>query len=244
MYPFIMSQKIQIGIIGYGRFGKLVERQLKKQSLATKIVIVHSSKARNLAQLVDCDVVIPSVPISQFESVIKNISTTLKPGALVIDVCSVKTYPVAVMKKYLPPEVHIIASHPLFGPDSAKNGMDGLKIALWNVNSPKSLFARVKQYCKKIGLKVIEISPDEHDRAMAYPQTYTHLVGRIGQQIGLKKTKIDTKGFEQTLKIQKYVVNDTWQLFHDMQTYNAYAREMRLKVKKALNQIESQLKVG
>ena len=231
-----------IGIVGYGRFGKLAEKIILNNFPSAQVLIFKSSRSKTIKAIKNCDIIIPSVPISNFENVIKDISPFFKRSALVIDVCSVKIYPIKVMKKYLPKNVEIIASHPLFGPDSASNDLNGLKIALWNVRASTDNFDKVKQSCTKFGLKVVVISPKEHDKYMAYSQTYTHLLGRIGKKIGIKNTPIDTKGFEQTLKIQKYVINDSWQLYKDMNTYNPFASEMRLKVSNAIKNINKELK--
>ena len=41
-----------------------------------------------------------------------------------------KTLPVEIMLRGLPPHVAILATHPLFGPQSARGGIRGLKIAV------------------------------------------------------------------------------------------------------------------
>jgi len=195
----------------------------------------------SLDEVCNCDVIIPCVPISGFEEVIKTIGGKIKPGALLVDVCSVKVYPVEVMKKYIPENVEILATHPAFGPDSAKRGLKGLKIILHNVRISPEKFIGVKQACRDIGLEVIEMTPEEHDRFIAFSLAYTHLVGRIGQRMNVKTTPVDTKGFGQLLKVQGYVVNDTLELFRDMQNYNPYAKEMRKQFYKALTEIEVEL---
>ena len=43
----------------------------------------------------------------------------LKENAVIVDVCSVKEYPVQWMRELLPANVSILATHPMFGPDSA-----------------------------------------------------------------------------------------------------------------------------
>ena len=58
------------------------------------------------------------------------IAPLLSPDALVIDVCSVKEYPVRLMKELLPERVSILATHPMFGPDSAAHALQGRKIVL------------------------------------------------------------------------------------------------------------------
>ena len=242
---------VQVGIIGFGRFGKFVA-QILKSKFADVQILVFARKRKKLGmsqgvkfttldEVCNSDVVIPCVSIASFEEVIKSICGKIKPGALLIDVCSVKVHPVEVMTKYIPSNVEILATHPAFGPDSAKQGLKGLKIILHNVRISPSKFTKIKQSCRDIGLEVIEMSPKEHDELIAFSLAYTHLIGRIGEKMNIKNTAVDTKGFAQLLKVQDYVVNDSVQLFKDMQNFNPYAKKMREQFHQALTEIEEEL---
>ena len=79
------------------------------------------------------------------------------------------------------------------------------------------------------------MTPEEHDRYGAYSINYTHLIGRIGERIGIRETPIDTQGFIVIRDVMQYVVNDRMELFFDMQRYNPYAAEMIVHVKQALD---------
>ncbi len=246
-----MSATVQVGIIGFGRFGRIAARIIQSGFPGVRILVFARKRERlgksggieftTLDDVCSSDVIVPCVPISAFEEVIKSISGKLKPGALVVDVCSVKVYPVEVMTKYLPAGVEILATHPNFGPDSARRGLKGLKIILHKVRISASRYDRIKQSCQALGLEVLEMSPEEHDKLMAYSMAYTHLIGRVGERMNLKNTPIDTQGFAQLMKVQDYVVNDTFTLFQDMQRYNPYAKEMRRRLRQALAEIEAGL---
>jgi len=229
-----MKSKTKIKIIGMGRFGTLLASIIKK----------HFPNAILVDKIEEADIVFPCVPIRAFEEVIKEISPKLKNGALVIDVCSVKVHPVKVMKKHLPKHVQIIASHPLFGPDSAKNGLAGLKIMLWNVSAKKSTFNKIQTSCRKLNLQIIEITPEEHDKFMAFSLAYTHFIGRIGKDMKIMSTPIDTEGFKQTLKIQQYVVNDSEELFIDMHRFNPFSDAMRKKFIEAVIKLDNKINLG
>ena len=241
----------QVGIIGYGRFGKLTARIIKSRFRGVRTLVFARKRNKlgisggieftSLDEICNSDVIIPCVSISSFEEVIRSICGKIKPGALLIDVCSVKVHPVEVMMKYVPANVEILATHPTFGPDSVRRGLKGKKIVLYPVRVSPSKFAKIKQSCQDIGLKVVEMSPEEHDKLMAFSLAYTHLVGRIGERMHMQSTAIDTKGFAQLLRVQGYVVNDTFTLFKDMQKFNPYAKEMRQQVRQALTKIEEEL---
>src|ERR1051326_4864414 len=113
------------GIIGYGRFGKLWARHLARFGSVLvydrdpqKITAKNISSA-SLEEVCRADILFLLVPISQIENCCKQIKSLLSPSTIVTDACSVKVYPVKILKKSLPPSQPIVATHPLFGPDSA-----------------------------------------------------------------------------------------------------------------------------
>jgi len=95
-----------------------------------------------------------------------------------------------------------------------------------NLNAEVAVYNNILKQCRKLGIDVIEMSPIEHDKHMALSQVYTHLLGRIGEEMRLKSTPLDTKGFTKTLEIQQYVVNDDEQLFLDMFKYNPFSSKI------------------
>ena len=99
----------KIAIIGFGRFGKLTAELLKKdfkvfvtdkidkegeaRKLGVKFVTLKEAASQN--------VVILAVPISDLKDVLLKIKPFLKKGTLVLDTCSLKEYPLNLMKKIL-----------------------------------------------------------------------------------------------------------------------------------------------
>lgn len=226
-----MKNKTKIKIIGMGRFGTLLSDIIKK----------HFSKALLIEKVEEADIVFPCVPINAFEKVIKEISPKLKRSALVIDVCSVKVHPAKIMLKYLPKSTELIASHPLFGPDGAKDGLAGLPLVIWPLRINKDKFRKIKKICESLELKVMVMNPKDHDKFAAISQAYVHLMGRVGQKIGIKSTPIDTVGFRRMLGVQEVVTNDSDQLFIDINKFNPFTKPVRQKIKKALDEIEAEL---
>ena len=112
----------KVGVIGYGRFGKILcDILLKKYQVL--IFDKSSMEDKNvefssLEELLECFLVFIAVPIRSFEDIIMEVSRYSLYNTTIIDVCSVKVYPVDIMKNHLPGHVGIIATHPHFGPDS------------------------------------------------------------------------------------------------------------------------------
>ena len=81
------------------------------------------------------------------------------------------------------------------------------------------------------------MTPSEHDRQSAFSQNITHVVGRTLATMDLKACDIDTQGYSSLLDIITQTCHDSWELFHDMITYNPYANEMLDQFQKALSLI-------
>ena len=241
-----------IGIIGFGRFGKLMARYLSEdfkvlvynrtdKSSEIEKIGAYSASLRKVCMQ---DFVILSVPISQIKAVLKAIVPILKKDALVIDVCSVKAYPTRWMKELLPETVSILPTHPMFGPDSAADSLEGAKILLCKERISATLYDKVKSYLSSKGLVIIETSPEEHDKQIAISLSLTHFIGRSLSELGATELSIDTEGYQRLLHILDVVEHDTWQLFFDMHQYNPYAREQRMAFMQAMEKIHTKLEKG
>lgn len=241
-----MRHQKNIAIIGFGRFGQLLAEILRP---AGNIFIVSRRKISSkgvrqigLEGLAEMDWVIPAVPISALEATLREINPCLKPGSLVLDVSSVKVWPCRWLKKNIRKDVEIIGTHPMFGPDSAKNGLRGLQLVICPLRQSAKTLQSVKKTFSRMGLKIIETAPEEHDRQAARSLALVHFIGRGLAEIRIGRQPVSTLGFERLLKVNETVSNDTWQLFLDMHKYNPYAKKARLDFVKALDNINHKIK--
>lgn len=241
---------MKIGLIGFGRLGKLVSHYLGQDC---ELLIFDKSqnyegynparsKPSTIDQVCKVPIVILAVPISEISSLCEVISPLLNPGALVIDVCSVKVKPIQQMCELLPPTVQILGTHPMFGPDSAAKTVFGSKIVLCPQRIESHLLSNIKNYLETHGLKVIEVDPHEHDRQMSSSLLMTHMIGRTLMELDARDLEIDTKGYRRLMKILDVVENDSWQLFKDMNDFNPYAAPMREDFMNALQSVLERLK--
>jgi len=239
---------MEIGLIGFGRFGRLTVQYLARDYpvyVSSRTATPEQIKALNaepasLEEVCTKDVVLPTVPISTFEALIKKIAPLLQ-CTLFVDACSVKEYPVQIMQKYLPEKVQILATHPMFGPDSAAESLEGQKIVLSRIRIEEELYNKITTYLKNQGLDVIETTPENHDLQIARSQLITHLIGRGLSEFGAEPLDIDTEGYKRLLTILEIVGNDTEQLFVDMNKYNRFADEVRKSFIDALRQIDQEV---
>lgn len=229
---------MQFGIVGYGRFGQLWAQSLLpfgEVIVYEKNTSTHTEnnavKITTLEEVAKADVVFLLVPISEFERSCEQIKPFLGEKTLLVDCCSVKIYPAQLMQKIFAPTQPLLATHPLFGPDSVKKsaGLFGHKIAVCPVQCEPSVQQEMETLFKNMGLHVFVTTADMHDKEMASSQGLVHFIGRGLAALDLKPQDIATPDFQALLNINTMVVNDTWRLFLDMHQYNPYAKHIRKK---------------
>lgn len=234
---------MRVGIYGLGRFGAFWGDQLAK---VTEVVGYSRNPNRPCPpsitrvtedEVLSSDVIVICVAISAMDTFLKHIKDRVKPGTVIMDTCSVKVHPVELMKSYLPEDVEIIGTHPMFGPDSGKNGVAGLPIVISDVRSKKETYNYWVETFNSMNLSVIEMTAEEHDREAAYTQGITHFIGRTLADLHLKGSSMSTTGYDSLLEIIKQTCNDEYQLFVDLQKYNNFTSEMRKDLKHSLNKI-------
>jgi prephenate dehydrogenase len=84
------------------------------------------------------------MPISAMRETLRQVTPLLREDALVVDVCSVKVYPVKWMRELLPDTVSILPTHPMFGPDSAAESLKDRKIVICPERIDKVLYKKSK----------------------------------------------------------------------------------------------------
>ena len=241
---------MSIGVIGFGRLGGLLTRYFAKDcpvyvhDIRPKTGAIRRAGGRpaSLAEACRQDVVVPCVPIAEFEPLMRRIRGLLRPDAVVADVCSVKEHPVRAMKRWLPRSVELLATHPNFGPDSAAESLRGRQIAVCKVRIRPASYARIARRLRSKGLDLVEMSPREHDRRMASSLLLTHFIGRTLIDFRARSTGIDTEGYTRLLKILQTVQNDSWQLFEDMNRFNSFAAPMRRKLRASMARIDRRVR--
>lgn len=237
---------MHIGVYGLGRFGSFwaevlaehfpVKAYNRNPERATPAGVERVS----IAELGECDVIFLCVAISAMEPVVRELAPHLGAGNTLVDTCSVKIYPVEVMRRHVPETVGIFATHPMFGPDSAGAGLEGLPMIYWPERLDEETAAYWVNWFARIGLRTIRMSPDEHDHEAAYTQGITHFIGRVLDDLSVQPSSIGTMGYQKILEVVEQTCNDPLQLFLDLQRYNPYTTEMRAKLKASLERVLAQ----
>ncbi len=234
----------KVSIIGYGRFGAMLHALLSK---GFEVDVYDKKQINNsdvnevsLKDALKNETIFIAVPIRDFESLIHEIKNDIQGNKTVIDVCSVKVFPKNVMTQNLSGEIDIIATHPLFGPDSLKDS--GSVMTMESVRDSYGRFEFWKNYFDSQNISIEEISAEEHDMMAARSQGLTHFVGRVIDDFGTDQTRIDTEGYKALHKLVNQTCNDSWELFEDIQSYNPYTQKMVSELSESFKKINEILK--
>lgn len=246
-----MQDKYRIGIIGSGDFSTLM---LEYLSPYADIVVSSRSKSEGdagfgaqfapLKEVLSQPIIIPSIPSQHFESFFSENARHVNPNAVVIDVCSVKVRPLEVLERLLPQSCQIIGSHPMFGPASvARNGgIEGLKCVVCPVRASDELVQSVRQLLgDRLGLMLIDRTPDQHDKEMAYVQGLSHYIGRLMDTLDIPETELSTIAYQDLLDMKKVQGGDSWELFRSIMTDNPYAKEINEQLKLATTELDTKI---
>lgn len=222
-----------LGIIGFGDFGRLAAAHLGAwfdigafdAHVPADEIAANGARPLTFAQAAACEVVMIAVPVQNMERVIETLAPLVKPGATVLDIASVKVLPSQWLAKHLPETVHIVPTHPLFGPQSvARDGLVGRQLVICPLRGEQHL--KVAALGEEMGLRVQITTAEEHDREMAYVQALTHLVGRTLSSMSIPDKMLKTQSYQHLLDLCDLLKRDSFALFSAIQTLNPYADEI------------------
>ena len=218
----------KVGIIGFGSFGEFLATQL--ESFCEIKVYSASGKTNpwgaSLEEVAQVDYLIPAIPLDAYETLLGQIKPFLKPEAVVVDVCSVKEEPLKIIKTVLPDQP-VVATHPLFGPESAQHSLEGHVLVLCPDRSDPNQLEVIEDFANGLGLEVIRMTTQEHDREMATVHGLTFFIAHALKDIGLHGQKLATPSFKKLLALAELEQNHSQDLFLTIQTGNPYTKAIR-----------------
>ncbi|KAL4431139.1 hypothetical protein ABPG75_006395 [Micractinium tetrahymenae] len=253
------QSRLKIGIVGFGTFGQFLARRMVQaghEVIATSRSPYHDvAAAMGVKYFTDADdfceehpeVVILASSILSLESVLARLPVQrLKRSTLFVDVLSVKEFPKRLLLRELPPEVDILCTHPMFGPDSGKGAWTGLNMQYEQVRIAADPERQRRadaflQFFEREGCNMVEMSCEEHDQLAASTQFITHTVGRMLGAMQLQATPIDTKGFQSLLSLVDNTANDSFDLYYGLFMYNQNATEQLDRLEKAFDEVKARL---
>jgi prephenate dehydrogenase len=230
------TRAIEFAIIGAGRFGAFWGKHLAAHyrtsfydcNPAVTAQTAPAGKWQNLRQCLRKEFIFLTMPIGQIPVFLADNAGQIKPGSVVIDCASVKIPVMEWFEKYIPSAVFYLASHPLFGPDSARSGLRDHMLALMPGRVPLENYNfLVKFFNWQLHLDVLTMSADEHDRLMAYNLSLVHHLGRTLHELGISKLPLRMASMQKLSEISQTVMNDSEELFRDFYRFNPYSARIR-----------------
>ncbi|KAK7320569.1 hypothetical protein VNO77_30176 [Canavalia gladiata] len=104
-------------------------------------------------------------------------------------------------------ESDILCTHPMFGPDSGKDGWNDLTFVYDKVRiRDEAICSNFLHIFASEGCRMLQMSCEEHDKVAAKSQFITHTIGRTLAEMDIKSTPIDTKGFQTLVQLPVMVV--------------------------------------
>ena len=189
----------KVCIIGCGLIGSSIARAIKKNKLAGKVVSSNRSSSTNKKimklNIVDeassdtrkivkgSDLIIIASPLSSYKNIILKIKNSLKNGAILTDVGSVKKNVIHLIEKNIPNNVSWISSHPIAGTEESgpEAGFSELFKNRWCILTPSKQSRNqdvklLEMFWKKLGSKVDIMDAKQHDYILSITSHIPHLI--------------------------------------------------------------------
>ena len=186
-------------IIGCGLLGSSLLRRIHKKKLAKKI-FVYEKSISNISKIkklklpgvivktlrdgiINSDLIIFCTPMSEYKRLIIKINKFIKPNTLITDVGSSKIETTKIIKKFLKKDLSWIQSHPIAGSEVSgpEHGKENIFVDKWCVlikeqNTKKNHLNILSKFWKKIGSKVVVMTPEKHDKIFSITSHLPHLI--------------------------------------------------------------------
>jgi len=188
----------------------------------------------NVQAVQEADIVIYSVPIAYTQDIIEETLPHIKPWAVVADVTSIKKFPSAAMQ--VRDDIIVIPTHPMFGPYISSIAGQAFVLTPEEAVKETKEYKFLYNYLKSQKARVIESTPEYHDKMMAIVQWLTHLnMFVVGETMKRLKFNIaDSMDFISPIyklmisSVGRYLGQNP-KLYADIQMYNDEVLEVHEK---------------
>ncbi len=186
---------MKVAVVGLGLIGGSIARDLKAQinvsvcgvdsseehcKKAMELGIVHDLASIGDVTL-DSDVIIVATPVDVIERLLPQILDTIGSQTVVIDVGSTKSDICKIVSNH-PNRGQFVAAHPLAGtefsgPEAALKGLfsEAKNIICEREKSNSDALETALQVFESMGMNTLFMSPEEHDRHLAYVSHLSHV---------------------------------------------------------------------
>jgi cyclohexadieny/prephenate dehydrogenase len=214
-----------LAIVGVGLIGGSVGLAARSRDVARRVVGVGRSAAslaaaRNAgcidhgtsdlaAAARDADLVLVCTPVDRIADHVRTAAAACRPGTLLTDAGSTKDAIVRSLDGALPAGVPFVGGHPLAGsekrgPEHARADLfvDRLVILTPTPRTDADAVRRVGEFWKALGARVLHLSPQDHDDALAVTSHLPHLAAAaVANTLPEHLRSLTATGFRDTTRV-------------------------------------------
>lgn len=189
----------RVALIGIGLIGSSISHAARRANLvgtfvgsartpatletAMRLGLIEQGFITAAEAAAEADLVILCTPVGLCGPIAKEISRSLKPGAILTDVGSVKSAIVRDVAPHVPEGVHFVPAHPIAGTEQSgpEAGFAELFDGRWCILTPephtdKAAVEKLSAFWQALGSKVEIMAPDHHDLVLAITSHVPHLI--------------------------------------------------------------------
>ncbi len=210
---------------GTNGFGKWLSEYILEHFWEHCEITTTGRQDDNIVAVKHADIVIYAVPIAKTQEVIELTLAHIQPWAIVADVTSIKKFPSRAMQ--MRDDITVIPTHPMFGPYISSIAGQVCVLTPDEATKQTPAYKFLYQYLQSQKARVIESTPEYHDKMMAVVQGLTHLnmfvVGETMKRLGFNIA--DSMDFISPIyklmvsSVGRYLGQNPW-LYADIQMYN------------------------
>jgi prephenate dehydrogenase len=212
-------------IVGVGLIGGSIGLAAKRYGLARRVVGVGRQqnsldRARALGTIdeghldaesvvAESQLVIFCTPVDRIAAQVLSLAPRCAPGTILSDAGSTKAAIVHGVEGRLPPGVAFVGAHPLAGSErrgpefaSAELFKDRCTVLTPTAHTDAGALEQVRAFWHGLGARVMHLSPEEHDRALALTSHLPHLVAAaLANTLPPELHELTATGFRSTTRI-------------------------------------------
>ncbi len=203
----------RIAVIGVGLIGSSLARAARQKGLVREIVgcarspetrakvlelgLADRCEADPAAAVEGADLVVLATPVGAYEAIARAMERSLKPGAIVTDVGSVKQAVIRDVGPFLPSGVHFVPGHPIAGTEHSgpESGFAELFQDRWCILTPPpgtepQAVEKVTRLWQACGSRIEIMEAQHHDKVLAVTSHLPHLIAYtiVGTATDLEET--------------------------------------------------------
>jgi prephenate dehydrogenase len=188
----------RVAVIGVGLIGGSLALAGRRAGLIGEVIGVGRSAANledardrgiadrttsDLAEIGPVDLAVIAVPVRTSAAIARDLAPHLRPGTVVTDVGSVKQWVIDAAAAALPATCPFVGAHPIAG--SEQTGARAARVDLFEDSvcvvtpvpeTPPAARDAVVELWQGVGARVREMTPAEHDRALAWTSHLGHVL--------------------------------------------------------------------